>query len=209
MKTKINFKKGVLLFTVVSMLIGCGINVIPVLVTKDITLAKVTIFGLQDKWFYTTSSTVDLTKMVDEEDLNALTSAKIKGFTLKIGNDYENTVTNSKKRKFIFAVAVQRGLKDNVDHFGNFSPTSGDEADVRIEGNWGGNSNFNFAEFDSSIQNSEKYTFTNPLEIANYIVDGKLTLNIHIGSPSASEGNFNDSSFSFDLSVATEVEVEL
>ena len=207
MKTKINLKKGILLFTVVSMLIGCGITVIPTLVTKDITLAKVTVSGLQDKFHYTTSTAVDLTKAVSADKLKGLTSAKIKGFTLKIGNDYENTATKSKQRHFLFAVAVQRGLKDNVDGNGVFSPTSGDEADVIIEGSFLGN--INYAEFDSSIQNSEKFTFTNPLEVANYIVDGKLTLNILVGSLFAKEGNFNDSSFSFDLSVETEVEVEL
>lgn len=213
MKT-IKYIKGMVFLTMLSVLFGCkGITVIPTLVTKDIALAKVTVSGLQDESYYQTSSTVDLTKAVSADKLKGLTSAKIKGFTLKIGNDYENTATKSKILTIIFAVAVQRGLQDNNTGIGYFTPNTGDEADIPIEGNWSGaGDDVSIARFDSSIQNSAKFTFTHPLEIANYIVDGKLTLNIVLLQAIGVNGNFNnfnDNSFSFDLSVDTEVEVGL
>lgn len=213
MKTKINLKKGILLFTVVSMLIGCGITVIPTLITKDITLANVTVFGLQDKTNYTTSTTVDLTKMVDADKLKALTTAKIKSFSLKIGDDYLNTVTKSTELDGVFFIAVVQGLPDDFDENPTtigFTPKAGDQADIVIEGNFvaiDSGQKFSFGEFDSADRKFLKYTFTEPFEMANYIVDGKLTLNIAILKNDFK--NFNDDSFTFELEVATEVEVEL
>ena len=213
MKTKINLKKGILLFTVVSMLVACGITVIPTLVTKDITLAKVTVFGLQDKQSYTTSTTVDLTKMVDDDKLKALTTAKIKSFSLKIGDDYLNTVTGSKKLNIGFVVAVIQGLPDELilgaGSGSDFKPKPGDQADIEIEGNFLGN--LIVGQFDSANREFVKFTFTQPLEMKDYIVDGKLKLNIAIIKDGATSNvqNFNDASFTFDLTVATEVEVEL
>ena len=209
MKTKINLKKGVLLFTVVSMLVACGITVIPTLVTKDITLAKVTVFGLQDKKTYTTTTTVDLTKMVDADELNALTTAKIKSFSLKIGDDYLNTVTNSKKLNIAFMIAIVQGLPDELNYTAStqsFVPRAGDQSDVTIPGTFSNTTDGNFATFDSADRRFVKFTFDEPFEMKDYIVDGKLKLNIAIAD--IYYNNFNDASFTFDLSVATEVEVE-
>ena len=208
MKTKINLKKGILLFTVVSMLIGCGITVIPTLVTKDITLAKVTIAGLQDKETFTTSATVDLTKMVDADKLNALTTAKIKSFSLKIGDDYLNTVTNSTSIGGGFIVAVVQGLPDELNFTSinqSFVPKTGDQADVTIPGTFAGGARG--AIFDSSDRKFIKYTFSQPFEMKDYIIGGKLKLNIAIADVGLK--NFNDASFTFELQVETEVEVEL
>ena len=217
MKTKINLKKGILLFTIVSMLIGCGITVIPTLVTKDITLAKVTVFGLQDKETYTTATTVDLTKMVDADKLKALTTAKIKSFSLKIGDDYLNTVSNSTQLLVVFGVAIVQGLPDELDfskisetYRPFFRPKTGDAADIQIEGGFGDEGAVSIGNFDSANREFFKYTFTQPLEMKDYIVDGKLKLNIAIANyPNGNLGKFNDNSFTFELQVETEVEVEL
>tara|TARA_R110002096_G_scaffold231320_1_gene421010 strand:+ start:110 stop:736 length:627 start_codon:yes stop_codon:yes gene_type:complete len=208
MKTKINLKKGILLFTVVSMLVACGITVIPTLVTKDITLAKVTVSGLQDKFSYTTSTTVDLTKMVDADKLKALTTAKIKSFSLKIGDDYLNTVTNSTLLGGGFIVAVVQGLPDELNFTSivqSFVPKAGDQADVTIPGTFAGGAWSAF--FDSSDRKFIKYTFSQPFEMNDYIIDGKLKLNIAIAEQGLRK--FNDASFTFELQVETEVEVEL
>jgi len=214
MKTKINLKKGIVFFTFLSVLVGCtGITVIPTLVTKDITLAKVTVFGVQDKTSYSTSTTVDLTKAVDADKLKGLTTAKIKSFSLKIGDDYLSTVTNSTILNGLFFIAVVQGLPDDFQsglYVAGFQPKTGDQADILIDGQFVAQATgqtFSTGEFDSANRKFLKFVFNEPFEMKDYIVDGKLTLNIAIAENYFKK--FNDASFTFDLTVETEVEVEL
>jgi len=209
MKAKINLKKGILLFTVISMLVGCGINVIPTLITKDITLAKVTVSFLQDKAWYQNAQTLDLTKATNQ--IKSITKAKIKSFKLKIGEDFKDTKTNSTELQIFFIVRVVKGGMDTYDDSG--VKTVVGEEDVLLQGSEFGSVQLTgSAVFDSANREFVNFELSEPFEMKDHIVDGKLSLSILLyrtKDNSATSTEFNDASFSFDLSVATEVEVEL
>ena len=193
MKTKINLKKGILLFTIVSMLIGCGITAIPLVVNKDVSLGIININGLQDSPNYFGELDLDLTSFLDEDELNGIESATLKNVILTLA-DYKNTVTQS---------------EDFIGGLGFFVLKEGVPFDLA---NY---SKHNMLVLSSGVFKKGlpvNFTITDKgFDITSLIKNKKVKIGVAFGAGSniVSNEKFNDAAFSFSAKVETEVQVAL
>ena len=196
MKTKINLKKGILFLVTISMLIGCDINIIPVVVNKKIE-AKVELKLLQDKTLYYQAVDVDLSLATD--DVDKIATAVIKSFELTLNDDYVNAATNNEINAW-FVAAFVVGQPDRNSN-GDLVDSQEDALIINTASfQQGGISNF-------KVGVPNKYTLVSPVTLKNYIKDNKVKL--LIGYRSLSAVKFGDSDFSLRLKVETELQVDL
>ncbi|GGG90234.1 hypothetical protein GCM10011416_03520 [Polaribacter pacificus] len=196
MKTKINLKKGILLFTIVSMLIGCGITAIPLVVNKDVSLGVITVNGLQNEYIYFQVVDLDLTDFLDEDELNDVESAVFKAVEVTLSADYKNIVTQSEDLEgYLGFYVITEGVPFDIDNFRKHT-----EVAVSQSGNV-------FVK-----QTPNKLPFLDgSFNIKDAIKDKKVKVGIALGGGNNyfSTEKLNDNSFSFSVKVETEVEVEL
>jgi len=193
MKTKINYKKGILLFTVVSMLFGCNINLIPTVVNKDVSLGLFTIANQENKDAFWEPVTLDLSSFLDDDELDDIESAVIKKFTVKLNSDYENTATLSKDLEgSLRFYIVKEGIAFNSGTFHQHDLVAIAPFITLFKN-----------EVELELEPSDK-----SYSIKDVIKDKKVKLGVVVGTD-AINTYFNDNFFSFTLKVEAEVQLEL
>ena len=193
MKTKINLKKGVLLFTVVSMLIGCGITAIPLVVNKDVSLGVINVNGLQNSTSHAEIVNVDFTKLIDDDEFNSIESATLKSMIFTLNADYNNTVTQSENFEGYWAV---------------YLVTEGESFTV--------NNRFKHTLLSTNLSQTfnklvpKNMSLINVPELKSLITDKKMKVGLMLwGGSTNNLLPFNDNAFSFGVKAETEVQLAL
>ena len=197
MKKIINSKKIVLFTATLLLVLGCNINAIPTYVSKDISLGVITVNGLQDVDLYAQNVTIDLSKLISDEQFEAIETAKLKSITLTLNNDYENSVTNS--RDFESASIGLYELEEGQV--------------IVVVPSVGGVTNVVRAIAYTSFTNPMAMKSGVPFELEIEPSDGNIidlikNKKVTIGIAIKSSSNFNDNAFSFSAKVETEILVE-
>lgn len=206
MKT-INKIKLILLLSIAVLMSGCGVNVIPTLVSKDVSFGFVSVAGLENKYAYAGIQTIDLTSLVKQEELDQINSVTIEEFALTLNSNYENSVTKSKQLERIFIA------------FYIVNPNASDDqalSDIATNSLGGSALTQGYANLIVRTGSSEMLTpdvtktlfvsSDNNIKIKDYIKDGKLRIGTLLFNLN---DDFHDDFFTFIASAKTTVQLEL
>lgn len=175
---------------------GCNVLAIPTFVSKDVSLGVILINNLQDKTEYSQDITLDLSSLVSQDQLNAIKEIKLTEATFTLNTDYENSQTGSKSLKGALS-------------FYKFQPSGSYFTAKPFLAVDGINNEFFQPNVPKKGITSSGLLFEDLGNAKDLIVDGKIKLHVFLRAGSFSNPeNFNDNSFSFRVSIKTEVLLE-